>query len=260
VAQNLAEAFMQSRVVFLMGENELLLEGLRRILVEAGFCDAATVTRLDDMFTIVLSEERSVVLIVQVGEDDATILDKVQRLKKQRPSVRIFLLADRSELDDDKVVAAFRSGVNGYCMKPTCDNLLRSLELVMDGEAILPATTLSHLLRRDGVVVACEIEKPPVAHITPITVEPAGVHSPRLSAQEQCILRCLIEGDSNKVIARKHDITEATVKVHVKAILRKIRLNNRTQAAIWGIHNSAFINATAKVVERPAVRMLSQPS
>ena len=51
------------------------------------------------------------------------------------------------------------------------------------------------------------------------------------------ILRCIIEGDSNKCIARKIDVTEATVKVHVKAILRKIRVQNRTQAAVWGINN-----------------------
>jgi hypothetical protein len=51
------------------------------------------------------------------------------------------------------------------------------------------------------------------------------------------ILRCLIEGGSNKSIARKNDIAEATVKVHVKAILRKIRVHNRTQAAIWGMNN-----------------------
>jgi two-component system nitrate/nitrite response regulator NarL len=54
-----------------------------------------------------------------------------------------------------------------------------------------------------------------------------------LSVRETVILRCLMEGDSNKLIARKFDITEATVKVHVKAILRKIRAKNRTQAAIW---------------------------
>ena len=53
------------------------------------------------------------------------------------------------------------------------------------------------------------------------------------------ILRCIIEGNSNKCIARKIDIAEATVKVHVKAILRKIRVQNRTQAAIWGINNGS---------------------
>ena len=50
------------------------------------------------------------------------------------------------------------------------------------------------------------------------------------------MLERLIEGDSNKCIARKIDIAEATVKVHVKAILRKIRVQNRTQAAIWGMN------------------------
>jgi two-component system nitrate/nitrite response regulator NarL len=62
--------------------------------------------------------------------------------------------------------------------------------------------------------------------------------SPRgLSARETVILRCLMQGDSNKLIARRFDITEATVKVHVKAILRKIHAKNRTQAAIWAASN-----------------------
>jgi two-component system nitrate/nitrite response regulator NarL len=52
----------------------------------------------------------------------------------------------------------------------------------------------------------------------------------------------LIEGNSNKSIARKIDIAEATVKVHVKAILRKIRVQNRTQAAIWGMNNESLMH------------------
>ncbi len=54
-----------------------------------------------------------------------------------------------------------------------------------------------------------------------------------LSRREMAILRTLTEGASNKIIARKLVITELTVKVHMKAILRKLRLQNRTQAAIW---------------------------
>ena len=51
------------------------------------------------------------------------------------------------------------------------------------------------------------------------------------------ILRMLMQGASNKVIARNMVITESTVKVHMKAILRKLRLQNRTQAAIWARNN-----------------------
>ena len=58
---------------------------------------------------------------------------------------------------------------------------------------------------------------------------------PRLSERERYILRCIIEGDSNKHVARRLSIAEATVKVHVKAILRKIHVRNRTQAAMWAM-------------------------
>jgi two-component system nitrate/nitrite response regulator NarL len=57
--------------------------------------------------------------------------------------------------------------------------------------------------------------------------------APNLSSREVEILRRLMEGESNKVIARKLAIAEATIKVHVKSVLRKVRVQNRTQAAMW---------------------------
>ena len=60
---------------------------------------------------------------------------------------------------------------------------------------------------------------------------------PRLSERETQILDGLVRGHANKVIARTCDITEATVKVHMKSILRKIRVANRTQAAIWALEH-----------------------
>jgi len=58
-----------------------------------------------------------------------------------------------------------------------------------------------------------------------------------LSTREIEILHCLAHGHANKRIARELNITEATVKVHAKTILRKLNLANRTQAAIWAIQN-----------------------
>jgi two-component system nitrate/nitrite response regulator NarL len=60
---------------------------------------------------------------------------------------------------------------------------------------------------------------------------------PRLSEREVQVLDGLLKGHANKVIARTCDIAEATVKVHVKGILRKIRVVNRTQAAIWALES-----------------------
>jgi two-component system nitrate/nitrite response regulator NarL len=64
---------------------------------------------------------------------------------------------------------------------------------------------------------------------------------PELSEREIQILDGLVKGHANKVIARTCDITEATVKVHIRSILRKIRVGNRTQAAIWALENGYFI-------------------
>jgi two-component system nitrate/nitrite response regulator NarL len=65
-----------------------------------------------------------------------------------------------------------------------------------------------------------------------------GGRVPGLSERENQILKELVRGHSNKVIARMFSLTEATVKVHMKSILRKIRVANRTQAAIWALRNA----------------------
>jgi two-component system nitrate/nitrite response regulator NarL len=73
-----------------------------------------------------------------------------------------------------------------------------------------------------------------------------GAHG--LSEREEQILKALVRGHSNKMIARLCTVTEATVKVHMKSILRKIRVENRTQAAIWALKNAYFadsVNQTA---------------
>lgn len=67
-------------------------------------------------------------------------------------------------------------------------------------------------------------------------LEPASQHC-RLSERESDIIRCLVHGKTNKLIARHLGITESTVKVHLKTILRKLRVSNRTQAALWAVQH-----------------------
>jgi two-component system nitrate/nitrite response regulator NarL len=68
-------------------------------------------------------------------------------------------------------------------------------------------------------------------------VEPESDGAGRLSAQQARVARYLTEGCSNKVIAGKMEIAEGTVKTHLKAIISKIGVRNRTQAAIWAMRN-----------------------
>lgn len=61
-----------------------------------------------------------------------------------------------------------------------------------------------------------------------------------LSTREQTVLRHLIAGTPNKTIARELGTSESTIKVHARAIYRKIGVSNRTQAAIWAVKNAQF--------------------
>jgi len=67
----------------------------------------------------------------------------------------------------------------------------------------------------------------------------------KLSDREAEILQCLVNGASNKAIARDLKIAEATVKVHIRGLLRKMQLQNRTQAAIWALNNAQAIKTSA---------------
>ncbi len=82
-----------------------------------------------------------------------------------------------------------------------------------------------------------------VANTVPANIPPDNSFG--LSEREMQILQCLVQGDSNKLIANRLSITEATVKVHMKSLLRKINVSNRTQAAIWALNNGLLPNAGA---------------
>ena len=73
-----------------------------------------------------------------------------------------------------------------------------------------------------------------------------------LSQRENEILHHLKNGSPNKAIARQLDLAEATVKVHVKSLLRKIEVGNRTQAAVWAMHCSTSASAGASISRRGA--------
>jgi two-component system nitrate/nitrite response regulator NarL len=97
----------------------------------------------------------------------------------------------------------------------------------MLGATFLPPGFLSWLLRGDEEALA------PARVASHRAPQPPRDHPLRLSLEEQRILRYLMEGQPNKVIADRLGIALATANVHVKAVVRKVGAQNRTQAAIW---------------------------
>lgn len=226
----------RSFAVILVGKSILLREGLARILRAAKFRILASVSCADDLRPSKPTLHPPLFLIVHTGNDFDSALEQIELFRNRHADARIAIVADHYRLNE--LAPAFRAGANGYFVNViTCDRFIRSVELVMMGETIFPPAFLSFILDSNAprTVEAAANDQ----NDEPILVAAEDATVPLLSPREKLILRCIIEGDSNKCIARKIDIAEATVKVHVKAILRKIRVQNRTQAAIWGINNGS---------------------
>ena len=142
----------------------------------------------------------------------------LQQLREAYSEARIVVLA--SDLTVDALRDAMNAGADGFLMNDVSpEALLQSLELVMLGEKVFPTNLAAMLL---------DLSNAP----SPLN-SVRGVMTPR----EHEILQALVTGSSNKMIANRLGITEATVKIHLKTLLRKIDVNNRTQAAIWAVNN-----------------------
>jgi DNA-binding NarL/FixJ family response regulator len=226
----------------LVGSSALFREGLARILCAANFRIVASASCVADLGLGSRSQPHPALLIIDAGNKPSSAVQQIEVFKEQHVAGRIAVVADHVELSE--IVSAFRAGVNAYLIKvSSCDAFIKSLELVMLGETILPSAILpfisdyhsDHENSHETEVVGSYVE-----NNRDILPEVLPSHTTRLSARQRSILCCLIEGDSNKTIARKIDIAEATVKVHIKTILRKIGVHNRTQAAIWAKNNSPF--------------------
>ena len=232
----------QSFATILVGKSILLREGLARILRSANFRILASVSCANELLPnellpSKLQPHQPLFLVVHTGDDFDAAVEQIELLRDQHPGGRIAIVADHYRLGE--LVCAFRAGANGYFVDiMTCDVFIKSMELVMMGETIFPPAFLSFVLDPEGALLGEAAPRDENNQAMPIRTK--NPFAPQLSTREKLILRCLIEGDSNKCIARKINIAEATVKVHVKAILRKIRVHNRTQAAIWGMNNETL--------------------
>ncbi|HWV12354.1 MAG TPA: response regulator transcription factor [Sphingobium sp.] len=213
--------------VVLVGGSSIVREGLRRLLSSQHRHILYTGAKLDEFLLSEMGCPACLLLLIedQDREWSGTALAEV---REQCPAARIAILANK--FDFDTMLDAFRAGVEGYLINDlSCERLGGYLDLIALGEKIFPSQLAQQLIDQSAV---CED--------VPNAVSIDGAN---LSAREMEILQRLIAGLPNKVISRQLSISEATVKVHVKAVLRKLRVSNRTQAAIWaasqGLHGMA---------------------
>ncbi len=209
-----------------------------------------------------------VLVIMSYAEAFAASLGHLRTAAVRYPGVKLILLADG--LGDAQLLDVVGGGVHAVLSPNFPSHMLASsLQLVLLNQNLFPipfsgiakaAPALPVIAERPASLVSVRIaaanqpDQPRPQrdeHVPDRRSSPAGLNlvwnnaniepaprpvAPNPSDREWEILHCLSEGGSNKSIARKLGIMETTVKVHVKSVLRKLGVANRTQAAIWALN------------------------
>ena len=162
-------------------------------------------------------------------------VDAIAGLRQASPTSRVVMLTVSEDGQD--LATALRNGAQGYLLKTMDGELLfEAIRRAAGGEPVVSPELLGKLVTAfqsqgapEPAAVAEGAQGTPAAAAS-VSASPSP--SP-LSPREEEVLREIAQGASNKEIARRLDIAETTVKIHVQHILRKLGLSSRVQAAVY---------------------------
>lgn len=204
--------------IMLVDDHPLLRKGLKQLIAME-----------DDMQVVAeASSGKDAIALAAEHDPDLIVLDLnmqgmdgIETLKKLRDSgvtSRIIMLTV-SDADED-VVAAITNGADGYLLKDMePEQLLEQIHRAVTGKMVLSEAITE--------ILATALRQPAKAPSSQLS---------SLTNREYEILSLIAKGMSNKVIARELDISDGTVKVHVKHLLKKLGLRSRVEAAVWMVN------------------------
>lgn len=211
---------MTDNNIVVIEKNSLMRGGLKNLLVQEGYQNILDFPQAQGAEFPETNTD-----LVLLGIDDSnmkTLEETLLAIKANFNPQKLVVLC--SLANQEIIVQSFSLGVDGFIMKDILPSaLLASLKLVMLGEKVFPSSMAS-LITREG---------PGIIN----NRKPSNFNKYSFSSREIEIIRCLADGESNKIIAKRLGISESTVKNHLKTILKKLGLSNRTKAAIWAVTN-----------------------
>ena len=211
-----------------MNERILLIDD--HTLFRAGLCDLLTRRKIEVVAAVgsgtegiqLASEKKLDIVLLDMRMPQMDGISVLKKLKEAHPSLPVAMLTTSS--DESDLVGALRNGAQGYLLKDMePDDLVVALRDIISGKTVVApdlAPVLASAVKGDNKDK--EEKEDPFAVLTPREFE---------------ILTLLAEGQSNKVIARNLGISDGTVKLHVKAILRKLNISSRITAAVMAVEH-----------------------
>ncbi|MCB1735698.1 MAG: two-component system response regulator NarL [Gammaproteobacteria bacterium] len=173
----------------------------------------------------VVARERPDLVLLDLNMKGMDGMATLRAIQESDPGCRVIMLTVSDNEQD--VVEALRAGADGYLLKDMePEDILAQLHEAAQGHLVV-SPSVAELIAR-----AMRADAPPL-----------GRDAAQLTAREMQILELLTGGLTNKLIARRLGITAATVKVHVKHLLKKLHLRSRVEAAVWAIKHGVVKNA-----------------
>ncbi|MFZ4761769.1 MAG: LuxR C-terminal-related transcriptional regulator [Alphaproteobacteria bacterium] len=198
---------------YIFERNNLLRAGLKSFLEGTEFLVTAEFDCMVEVNDAQASKPPQIIIcgLDKEGERAAEFVVQVNYLKACFPDARLVIMAAAENIRATPEILHCQA--DGYILSDINRHAIISyLHLAMIGEKVMP--------------------EPVALLFTALQEVLLPLQRPLLSERENDIVRCLILGESNKLIARHLEIKESTVKVHLKTILRKLGVQNRTQAAL----------------------------
>ncbi|MFA9461229.1 two-component system response regulator NarL [Thiohalorhabdus methylotrophus] len=209
--------------ILLIDDHPLFLSGLSQLIDgEPGFSVVGEASSGREGMDKVEEIQPDLVLL-DLNMKEITGLEVLKSLKQKHPDILVVMLTVSDSEDD--LVTAIRWGADGYLLKDMePEDLVGKLHNVSSGQVILT----DHLTELLTCSLRNDREK-----------DRAVPDDSTLTERERQILALIAEGLSNKLIARELEISDGTVKVHVRHLLSKLNLRSRLEAAVWFLEQKA---------------------
>ncbi|TVZ41462.1 LuxR family two component transcriptional regulator [Alteromonadaceae bacterium 2753L.S.0a.02] len=205
--------------VLLVDDHPLLRKGLVQLIeFEDDLEVIGEASNGEDAIQLAVAKDPDLI-VLDLNMQGMDGLETLRALREQEITSRIIMLTVSD--NDEDVVSAITHGADGYLLKDMDpEQILEQLKEAALGKMVI-SQKLTHILA--GAIRGESGDRPNLLA--------------KLTSREHEILKYIAKGLSNKLIARELNITDGTVKVHVKHILKKLNLRSRVEAAVWMVNN-----------------------
>jgi len=205
--------------ILLVDDHPMMRRGMRQLIeMQEGLEVVAEAGSGEEALTVVATHQPDMILMdLNMKGMDGVLAVEALREKGVDACILMITVSD-SESD---VIAALRAGADGYLLKDLEPEELTAALLQAERGQLVISPQLTRILAR--------VLREEKTHSNSLTAE--------LTGRERQIVGMIAAGSSNKQIANALGITDATVKVHVKNLLKKLNFRSRVEAAVWAVSN-----------------------